>query len=162
MGSDEFFGCILKLFICDFSYNYSLVNILSSLLNVRNVNFYAKFNWWNRCVIWASGDQYSSRIFFYKKFKNASKKFVKSHEREIWILNGIFTKVASPPAVNSPLGSAKMNHVAANSSTLSASSEPQPAQPLQPPSSVSFGADPSRNVTSVAKFQVKFFDIEPT
>ena len=30
-------------------------------------------------------------------------------------------KVASPPAVNSPLGSAKMNHVAANSSTLSAS-----------------------------------------
>ena len=128
MGSDEFFGCILKLFICDFSYNYSLVNILSSLLNVRNVNFYAKFNWWNRCVIWASGDQYSSRIFFYKKFKNASKKFVKSHEREIWILNGIFTKVASPPAVNSPLGSAKMNHVAANSSTLSASSkEPSPA-----------------------------------
>lgn len=45
MGSDEFFGCILKLFICDFSYNYSLVNILSSLLNVRNVNFYAKFYW---------------------------------------------------------------------------------------------------------------------
>jgi hypothetical protein len=47
---------------------------------------------------------------------------------EIQILNGIFTKVASPPAVNSPLGSAKMNHVAANSSTLSASSkEPSPA-----------------------------------
>jgi len=37
-------------------------------------------------------------------------------------------KVASPPAVNSPLGSAKMNHVTANSSTLSASSkEPSPA-----------------------------------
>lgn len=127
MGSDEFFSCILKLFICEFSYNYSLVNILASLLNERNVNFCAIFYWWTRCVI---GTKTSAVVVFclYKKFKNAGKKFVKSHEREIWILNGICTKVASPPAVNSPLGSAKMNHVAANSSTLSASSkEPSPA-----------------------------------
>ena len=64
-------------------------------------------------------------------------------------------KVASPPAVNSPLGSAKMNHVAANSSTLSASSE-QP-QPAPPPPTISFGADPSNNVISVPKFQVTVF-----
>ena len=67
-------------------------------------------------------------------------------------------KVASPPAVNSPLGSAKMNHVAANSSTLSASSEPQPA-PLPPPPTISFGADPSNNVISVPEFQVKFLTL---
>ena len=67
-------------------------------------------------------------------------------------------KIASPPSVNSPLGSAKMNHVAANSSTLSASSEPPPA-PLPPPPSISFGADPSNNVISVPEFQVKFLTL---
>ena len=56
------------------------------------------------------------------------------------------------------LGSAKMNHVAANSSTLSASSE-QP-QPAPPPPTISFGADPSNNVISVPKFQVTVFDLE--
>ena len=66
-------------------------------------------------------------------------------------------KIASPPSVNSPLGSAKMNHVAANSSTLSASSEPQPAPP---PPTISFGADPSNNVISVPKFQVTVFALE--
>ena len=38
-------------------------------------------------------------------------------------------KVISPPAANSPLGSAKMNHVSGNSATLSASSTPPPPPP---------------------------------
>lgn len=41
-------------------------------------------------------------------------------------------KVISPPAANSPLGSAKMNHVSGNSATLSASSTPPPPPPPAP------------------------------